>query len=364
MDFRKTCIIGTGLIGGSLALAFRRNGIGGELVGIDEQSVVDKAVARGTIDRGYELRFLEKGIEGADLIILATPIREILRLLIPIAELAPQGTLVTDVGSTKEHIVGLAQREFHRRIYFLGGHPMAGSERTGLDAADPFLFESCFYVLTPTRDTPRDLTNGFAAILERIGAKVLILDAAIHDRIAAAVSHLPQMLAVCLVNFVERHSQHQPGYLNLAAGGFRDMTRIASSPFHLWQDIFETNSENIIQVLSDFTEELSCLKKSFFRSGLQEEFDKAARTRLSIPRDTKGFIRPHFDIAVVVEDKPGVIAAVATTLAEKNINIRDIEVLKVRLWEAGTLRLSFETEKDRELALSLLREKGFVCQER
>ncbi|MDZ7261622.1 MAG: prephenate dehydrogenase [candidate division KSB1 bacterium] len=362
MAFEKICIIGTGLIGGSLALAFKRKGVGKQLIGIDHQNVIEKAVTQGIVDQGYEPSSLEKGIAGAELIVLATPIHQILELLPSIARIAPKGVLVTDVGSTKEQIVQLARKEFHRGAFFLGGHPMAGSEKSGLDAADPFLFENCFYILTPTVGTPTTLVNRLVTVLEKIGAKVLFLDAAVHDQIAAAVSHLPQILAVCLVNFIEKYNQ--PHYLKLAAGGFRDMTRIASSPFYLWQDICQTNSENIIQVLNEFIEELNTFKKDFSPSGLREQFEKAAKTRLSIPRDTKGFVRPQFDIAVVVEDKPGVIARIATTLADRNINIRDIEVLKVRLWEGGTLRLSFETEADRELALSLLKEKGFICQKR
>ena len=364
MNFKRICIIGMGLIGGSLALAFKRKGIGLEIVGIDQQNIVEKAVAQGILNEGYQPSSLENGLIGADLIILATPINQILEYLVPLAKMAPKGALVTDVGSTKEQIVQIAQREFQQGAFFLGGHPMAGSEKCGIDAADPFLFENCFYILTPMEGIPANLVNQLVGVLEQIGAKVLFLDAAVHDRIAAAVSHLPQMLAVCLVNFIEKCEHLQPNHLKLAAGGFRDMTRIASSPFYLWRDIFQTNSENIIQIVDDFIQELNCFKKNFSPAGLQEQFDQAAQTRLSIPKDTKGFIRPHFDVSVIVEDKPGVIAQIATTLAAKHINIRDIEVLKVRLWEGGTLRLSFESENDRAQALDLLKEKGFMCQKR
>lgn len=364
MVFRRLCIIGMGLMGGSLALAFRHKKISSEIVGIDEPDIIEKAIFRGIIDQGYQSSSLEEGLSGADLIILATPISQILELLVQIAKYAPEGALVTDVGSSKEQIVQLAQKEFHRGAFFLGGHPMAGSEKSGLDAADPFLFENCFYVLTPTAETPVFLVNQLVGVLESLGAKVLCLDAVVHDKIAAAVSHLPQMLAVCLVNFIEKYGQDQPNYLKLAAGGFRDMTRIASSPFDIWQDICQTNSANIIQVIDDFIEELNRFKRNFSLPSLQEQFEKAAKIRLSIPKDTKGFVRPNFDISVIVEDRPGVIARIATTLANKNINIRDIEVLKVRLLEGGTLRLSFETEPARELALDLLKEKGFICQKR
>lgn len=364
MFFKKISIIGTGLIGASLALAFRRKGIGEELIGIDLPGVVNKAVAQKIIDKGYEPTEIQKGVQDADLIVLATNINQITQYLKPVMAAAKKNAIITDVGSSKERIVFEAEQEIHNSVYFIGGHPMAGSEKNGLEAADPFLFENCFYILSPVANTPSEITNRLIEVLELIGAKVLILDAAVHDKIAAAVSHLPQVLAVCLVNFIKKFNQQQPQYFKLAAGGFRDMTRIASSPFSMWQDICETNTENIVHIIDDFIFELNQFKDSFSQPKLKEQFEKAATARLSIPKDTKGFIHPNFDITVIVEDEPGVIAKIAVTLADKNINIRDIEILKVRLLEGGTMRLSLESEKERDAAIALLKKKGFNCWKR
>jgi prephenate dehydrogenase len=258
----------------------------------------------------------------------------------------------------------IAAEVYSSKQYFIGGQPMAGSEKSGFDAADPFLFENCFYILTPQSSAPTEIVDELAGLLAEIGAKILLLDAGVHDRIAAGVSHLPQMLAVALVNYINQCNEQQPHFLQLAAGGFRDMTRIASSPFDMWEDVCRTNDEQILSFLDQFIRYLTDFRNQFEINYLKKQFDDAARIRLSIPRDTKGFINPNYDIAVVVDDKPGVIARMATTLAEKNINIRDIEVLKVRLLEGGTIRLSFETEQDRETAMKLLSEIGFECRKR
>ena len=364
MFFNKICIIGTGLIGGSLALAFRRKKIGNKIIGFDFQETINKAVEQNVIDEGYSPEEIENQVIDADLIILATNIRQIICDIKKIAPLLNKEAIVTDVGSTKETIVKVADRVLADSAYFIGGHPMAGSEKSGIDAVDPSLFENCFYILTPSENTSPDVLNKLVKIMELIGAKVLILNASVHDKIASAVSHLPQVLAVKLVNLIEGYNLDEANYLKLAAGGFRDMTRIASSPFSMWEDIFKTNSENILNIIDEFIIELKSLKNELSFANLRNEFENAAKSRLSIPKDTKGFIHPNYDITVVVEDEPGVISKIATTLSEKNINIRDIEVLKVRLLEGGTMRLSFESEKNREVAIELLSEKGFYCRKR
>lgn len=365
MNFQKICIIGTGLIGGSLALAFKHRRIGESVWGVDLPEVVREMQSKSIVDRGFPLDALEEVIPEADLIILATPIQQIMKFLPQIARLAHPGALVTDVGSTKAKIVEYARTLFTHGSYFLGGHPMAGSERRSFRAADPFLFENCYFVLTP-QTTPGEYVTAYSAMLEKIGAKVLLLEAVVHDRIAAGVSHLPQILAVTLVNLMGNFQQQNPYYLKMAAGGFRDMTRIASSPFSIWEDICRSNQENITDLIDSFIAELEKMK-SFFQfdnqsnSALQTAFETAARTRLSIPHDTKGFLKPLYDLTVSVRDEPGVIARISTACASQGINIRDIEVLKVRLWEGGTIRLAFESESDRLRAKQLLEESKFEC---
>ena len=365
MRFEKSVIIGLGLIGGSLAAAFKRKGVLEHITGVDCEFVIRKAIKKKLISRGFEKHDLQKAVKDADLIILATPINQILNCLTLLPQLVKPGVLITDVGSTKTVIVKEAEIHLPANVYFLGGHPMTGSEKTGLAHSDNFLFENAVYVLTKPSETPDDLLKKYVRIIEEIGAQVLFLTPTEHDEIAAGVSHLPQMLAVTLMNYAARMNKDNPAYLKLAAGGFRDMTRIASSPFDVWADICKTNAENIEFAIEQLMTDLSASKNLLTENRqLQSFFETAARNRLSIPKDSRGFLRPQFDISVIIEDKPGMIASIAAILADEEINIKDIEILKMREGDAGTMRLAFQNETDRQAALKLLAQKSFEVAKR
>ncbi len=364
VSFEKAVIIGLGLIGGSLAAAFKRKGVLENIIGVDSEFVIRKAKETKLINKGFEKHKLQEAVKDADLIILATPINQILKHLTLLPQFVKPGALITDVGSTKRAIVATAGEHLPSNVYFLGGHPMAGSEKTGLDHIDPFLFENAIYVLT-NHSASDDLVKKYVRIIEIIGASVLFLTPAEHDEIAAVVSHLPQMLAVTLMNYAAKRNNNNPAYLKLAAGGFRDMTRIASSPFDVWADICKTNAENIEFAIEQLMTDLSASKNLLTENRqLQSFFETAARNRLSIPKDSRGFLRPQFDISVIIEDKPGMIASIAAILADEEINIKDIEILKMREGDAGTMRLAFQNETDREAALKLLAQKSFQVAKR
>jgi len=224
---------------------------------------------------------------------------------------------------------------------------------------DPLLFENTVYVLTPSNHLPRDLTQNLGYLIENIGSKVLFLTPTMHDKIAAAVSHVPQLLAVTLVNMVARHQADSSHFLKLAAGGFRDMTRIASSPYEIWEDIIYTNQDEMLFFLEEYIDCLQTTRHKLEEKDMAKEFQDAARNRLSIPCDTKGFLSPNFDLSVRVEDKPGEIADISGVLAKEEINIKDIEVLKVREGDAGIIRLSFETDQMRKQAKKRLEGIGY-----
>jgi prephenate dehydrogenase len=363
-EFKRVLIIGVGLIGGSLASVLKRKGFKGTILGVDSNTVLKVAEERSLIDESYSQDRLEQAVSSADLIFLCTPIMEIIDLLQTIGKWIRPNTLVTDVGSTKRKIVETANIHLPAHCDFIGGHPMAGSEARGIEAADPFLFENTTYVLTPTRNIHVTVRTAFGELLELIGAKVLLLMPKLHDEIAAAVSHLPQMAAVALMNLVAGKQAESPHFLKMAAGGFRDMTRIASSPYGMWENILQTNADMITHFIDLYIEELRHVREVLSNQDLSTYFDKAARNRLSIPKDTKGFLRPQFDISVAVEDKPGMIAQIANVCARHNINIKDIEVLKIRENEGGTMRLSFSSEEARTMALSLLKNEGLECRMR
>ncbi len=365
MNFKKIAIVGLGLIGGSLAAALKRKKLAVKIIGIDHKDVIDKALSQGLINQGYELNLIDKALEEAELIILATPIKGILELLSTIGDIIKNAALVTDVGSTKDEIVYAAHKYLPDGVHFLGGHPMTGAEKSGLDNADPFLFENAVYILTENQSVPIELVEKLVNTLEAVGAKIIFLPAKLHDEIAAVVSHLPQILAVTLMQYASRLNLDNSVYLKLAAGGFRDMTRVASSPYAVWADILKSNKENIVSTIEQFIDELTTVKEMLLIPGKMESlFAKAAKNRLSIPKDTRGFLKPQYDISVVVEDTPGVFASISSTLFNEKINIKDVEVLKIREGDGGTMRLAFESETDRERAIAHLLNIGFQVSKR
>lgn len=363
--FSRITIIGLGLIGGSLCKAIKRKLPGVYLTGIDLPEIVQKVKKVKLVDAAVSIEKLAVPCEEADLIVLATPIRPALELLPVISRHTNTEAIVTDVCSLKAEIVSAGQELFTgKNGWFVGGHPMAGSEHSGFQHADPFLFENAIYILSPPKKTPQNKVAALAVLVEAIGAQGVIVSPEEHDRIAAAVSHLPQMMAVALMNFIAEKNSSNSLYLKMAAGGFRDMTRIASSPFAIWKDISIRNRQKITDEIDGFIEALHRLRNLVGQEELANDFKNAARNRLSIPKDTRGFLTLQFDLSVIVEDKPGVIAQIAVPLAQNKINIKDIEVLKVRENEGGTIRLAFESIAKRKQARKLLELHGFVCQER
>ena len=360
--FSTTTIVGMGLLGGSLALALKGAGYQGKIIGVSRRESLDEAQRLRAIDDGASYEDLPAAASRADLVVLATPIHTItdhLKVLGSAADQLREGLVVTDVGSTKRVIVAAAEAHLPSQVQFVGGHPMAGSELRGMGAADPFLFQNAYYVLTPAAGVPESTTRTLGAFLGRLGARVLVMEPAAHDRVAATISHLPQALAVSLVRFLDSLGTLRNDGVHLAAGGFRDMTRIASSPYSVWRDIIATNRDVIREVLEDFLD--------FSRDGigqldddtLEGLFDTAAQTRAEIPRDTKGFLSRLWNVLVVVEDRPGMVAGIAVPLADRGINIKDIEVLKVREGDGGSLRLAFASEELARRAVDILKTGGY-----
>ena len=352
-------LIGIGLIGGSLGLALKRLGIGKKIVGISRKETLEEAKALGVIDVGFDYDALVEGIKEADLVFLCAPISRILEQLPDVIQAVPRGCVVSDVGSTKRALVERADVIGRSDVHFVGGHPMAGSEKSGVGAADPFLFENALYVLTPAARVPDSSVNEMVDLVRCLGSRPMLMDAETHDRVAAAVSHVPQMIATALVNLVGRLNEADGLPLQMAAGGFRDLTRIASSPFAMWRDICQTNTVPIREMLDAYIGELTAVRNKVDQEALADNFTYANKIRNGIPKDSKGFLHPLHEVMLVAEDKPGVIADVATRLAQANVNIEDIEVLKVREGEGGTIRMGFGKQADAEQAVDILNGVGY-----
>ena len=365
MAFERISIIGVGLIGGSLGMALRRTGFAGQIVGVSRDETIATAVAMGAVDRGVDYDHLAEGVAEADLVILCSPIQHIIEILPTVMTAVAPGALVTDAGSTKRRITEVAKSTGRSDAFFLGGHPMAGSEKSGVTAADPFLFQNAIYILVPDDAVPQSLHHGLRDLVRALGARVLELSADSHDTVVAAISHLPQLLATCLVEMVGHLDENsdEKAFLALAAGGFRDMTRIASSPFApVWRDICGTNPDRIRAMVAQYQQALSRLVDGQVDS-LEQSFTYANRVRAGIPRDTKGFIHRLSEVLVVCEDKPGVIAEIARAMADDGVNINDIEVVKVREGMGGTLRLGFDDDDVARRALGVLDRLGYEARQ-
>ncbi len=359
-------IYSVGLLGGSFGLALKATGFKGRIIGLSSSRAVQTALEIGAIDEGYGYDNLGEVVQRTDLLVICSPILVIQECLKKLSAMnCPQGLIVTDVGSTKKEITELAASILPSHVRFIGGHPMAGSEKSGPSAGDPYLFQNAIYVITPRGQQPDELEQGFAQFVDHyLGSRHVFLAPDKHDCIAATVSHVPHLLAVALVNVARKTEECYPGTLSLAAGGFRDLTRIASSPYRMWHDILFTNKDVVDQVLDRCIQELNRMKEQLKTDSLKDVFDSASQTRASIPSRNKGFISALHEVLVMTRDQPGIIASIANTIAQKDINIKDIEVLKVREGEGGTIRLGFESAETARRAAELLRDSGFSARER
>lgn len=278
--FRRMVIVGVGLIGGSLALACREKGIVSEIIGVGRgEKNLQEAVALNVID-SYTFK-IEEAVKGADIIVLATPVASLIRLVGEMAPYLSPGAIVTDVGSVKGPVVKIEDL-LPPDAHFVGGHPIAGKEKSGVKAASRRIFQGAKCILTPTGKTDPEALNTVQALWEMTGAHVIHMDPARHDRIFAAVSHLPHVVAYALVNTLLDLEKTQDGVISFSAGGFRDFTRIAASHPEMWRDICLMNRENIIKMLERYEESIRRLK-SFIQSGdgngLYREFDRAKQVR-------------------------------------------------------------------------------------
>lgn len=279
-SFRRVAIVGTGLIGGSFALALRKYFPDTIVVGWDKPHVLRQALERGAIHEG--IPDLSLAVAGTDLIYVALPVGHTIELLPEIARLAPPNALVTDACSTKRSVCAVAAESFHEGgAHFLGGHPMAGKEISGIAAADANLFRGSKYALMrasakETIATERDpRVAAFVALIEKLGAEPVWLEADAHDRAAAVVSHLPQLLAVALAGVVRSQTDETGLPVTLAGRGLRDALRLAGSPYSVWRDIILTNSDNLELVLDRMIQALEQVRSDLRTRALEEEFSAA-----------------------------------------------------------------------------------------
>jgi prephenate dehydrogenase len=298
--FKQITIVGTGLIGGSLALALKRAKFSGTIVGCDTSAVLAQAKKRKAIDRGAS--DCGQAVRGSDLIVLATPVGAIIDFLDRLAPLLPKNVFITDVGSTKQEIVARAREVFGDAApqRFLGGHPMAGKEHGGIAHADAGLFRDAPWFLTPSSNA--DIRSGaiadWVALLNKLGAHPRTISPERHDELVAWTSHLPQMLATALASSLADFEDRFGDDHNLRQSGgraLREMTRIASSPYDTWRDIALTNTANIEAALLQLEQKLVHIRENLRTRGLEDEFRRAQPAPVPPPERVQPLRSPRLD---------------------------------------------------------------------
>lgn len=356
---KKIAIIGLGLIGGSLAKALKHADENIYISAYDKPEVLKKAFEEKVIDEKlpYSIDALN-----SEIIFLSMPIDESISVFNSLIPELKKGQIISDLCSVKKIFSDIWKEKGKEGIY-IGAHPMTGKEKGGYENSDILLYENSVYIICDgMRDSHPQELNEYINLIKLTGARITLLDAELHDKIVASVSHLPQLLSVLLVNQVN-HKNEELSFIDFAGSGFRDMTRIASSDFILWKPIIENNKNEILLSLERLKRGIDDFESSIKNDNYEKlfvEFSKARTAREEIPFNNKGFIEPLFDITVFVKDEPGMISKISTVLFINNINIKDIELLKIREGRGGNFRLYFESAKDTELAKTLLTKLGFA----
>lgn len=267
MLFDTAMFVGTGLIGASLALAFKETKEINRIIGYDiDNNSLKTALKLGAIDKPGKISDISK----ADLVIFATPVESTKRILLDTINLVKENTVVTDVGSTKYKIMQLFDSFNNKKINFIGGHPLAGSEKSGPSNAKADLFRDKLYILVKSVNCQQTYFDKFERLISKIEAIPMILDAETHDKILSTTSHLPQVISYYLVKTLMDLKEDDENYLKLVGTGFKDTTRLSKSDPQMWIDIFKQNKENILRAIENFEKELTAFKKNLIEDKYKE----------------------------------------------------------------------------------------------
>ena len=361
MKFNKVGFIGLGLIGGSIAKKMKADHPDIHIYATaHHEETVKEAYREGLIDNDTLLPLT--AFHDCDIIFLCAPVQRNLDYLSELKDIIQKDCYITDVGSTKTEIHEEVIR-LGLEANFIGGHPMTGSEKTGILAADKTLLENAYYIITPTEITPQSDVEDFREFIRSLGSIPLILDYKTHDYSTAAISHLPHMIAYSLVNLVQQIDDDNETMKSIAAGGFKDITRIASSSPVMWQNICASNREQILVLMDKYTALLSRLRSYIEASDEQALLDffqsaKDYRDSLSLPNiKTES---TYYELFVDLPDETGGIAKVSRILADAGISIKNIGIVNNREFEEGILHISFADERSRSKAKELLDAQGYT----
>ncbi len=355
-----TCgFIGLGLIGGSIARAIRERIPDAVIIAYDINSEAT-ALARREGVADLTPASIDESFSACDYLFLCAPVQKNDENLNAVKRVLSPGCLLTDVGSVKTEI-HRAVKEAGLSRQFVGGHPMAGSERVGYVNSKAVLLQNAYYILTPTDEVPSAKVEAYLHLVERLGALPLVLSCEQHDYVTAAVSHLPHVIAASLVNLVRDRDLPDGIMKQIAAGGFKDITRIASSSAVMWQQICLTNTANIRNLLSDYIDSLVRIREELDTSdqnAIYELFEGARVYRDSFSDHSAGPIKQSYTLKLDIADEPGALAHIATLLAQSAISIKNIGITHNREFEGGVLLIEFYEESSVDRAREILSDRG------
>lgn len=365
MSFQKIGFIGLGLIGGSIAKRLRSLH--------PDLTIIATAGHLSTIENAYKQKLISNqtlceilDFFDCDYIFLCTPVQKNIEYLKQLKGNIKEGCIITDVGSVKtdihKEVIALGLEDC-----FIGGHPMAGSEKTGLDNANEYLLENAYYIITPTASSKEEKIKEMQELVTSLGAIPLILNYEAHDYATAAISHLPHVIAYSLVNLVKNSDDENETMKTIAAGGFKDLTRIASSSPIMWQNICSSNKTQVLKLIDAYITALAKTAKDIKEDNadaLLEDFQSAKDYRDSIAITNKGVIKEVYELYLDLLDEAGGIATVATILASNNLSIKNIGIINNREFEDGVLRLEMYSKEALDAAIALLRRHHYTLYER
>ena len=362
---KKIGFVGLGLIGGSIAKAIRQYYPDYEIVAFDKSK---ETLALATQETAIDVACttIDDNFDNCSYIFLCAPVSYNTAYLKQLKSHLNENCILTDVGSVKtsihKEVIALGLEE-----HFIGGHPMAGSEKSGFVNSKAMLIENAYYIITPTAIVAKEKVDAYAAFVESLKALPVVLDYEEHDYITGAISHLPHIIASALVNFVKDKDGKEELMKQLAAGGFKDITRIASSSPTMWQHICLKNKDNIVNILDEYIAVLENAKRSVAdgaESDIYNFFETSKNYRNSIPGGSSGPIKRMFAVYCDIIDEAGGIATIATILAANNINLKNIGIIHNREFEEGVLRIEFYDEASSKKAAELLQKYRYVVYER
>lgn len=359
---KNITVMGLGLIGGSLAMALRELEDGFSITGFDiEDEAMNIAKYRDIIDRIAKDPI--DAVKNADLVIIATPISKTVDVIEAIKNGLQKGTIITDVGSAKEKTVKIVNDMLPDDIFFIGGHPMAGSENEGVLSAKPDLFRNAFYILTPTNNTKTNNLLTLHNLFTKIGAKVISISPKEHDENVALISHLPHVLSTNLVELVEDRQKELKNLFRLCAGGFRDMTRIAASNTKMWLDISLENKKEIAKSIDMYISYLDNFKEGLLKNDsdfIKMHYQKAQKARTNLPKYVEKDISKLYELKIAIPDRSGVLSDITLAISSHGINIEDISIFhSTEFSGGGILKILVQGDKDSQAAKDAIEKAGY-----